>query len=171
MTGKKPEQRWNNGKGYKNNVEFYTDIIKYGWDNFIKIVLYENLSKERAELLETKLIYLFDSVENGYNISYGIGSKGLKISDEHRSKLKKIKGKDHPNAKKVICITTNRIFDSIVEASNFYNIKGHHISECCLGKRKTAGKLNGVPLVWMYLKDYECSQLPFKILRIKSKFE
>ena len=28
-----PKQRWNNGKGYKNNKEFFDAINFYGWNN------------------------------------------------------------------------------------------------------------------------------------------
>lgn len=39
--------------------------------------------------------------------------------------------------KKVICLETNEIFDSITEAQEHYHIK--HIGECCSGQRKTSG--------------------------------
>ena len=56
-------------------------------------------------------------------------------------------------SKKVICVTTGKIFYSQKEASNYY--KCSCISECCEGARKSAGKLNGVRLQWKYLKDYD----------------
>ena len=55
---------------------------------------------------------------------------------------------------KVICITTGKIFNSISEASRYYNANMVTISLCCRGKRKTSGQLNGVPLKWMYLSDF-----------------
>lgn len=57
------------------------------------------------------------------------------------------------NIKKVICITTGVIFDSIAEAEQKYNAKS--ISNCCSHKRNFAGKLNGVPLQWMYYNDFQ----------------
>ena len=33
ITGLKPERRWRNGNGYKDNEHFYRAILKYGWDN------------------------------------------------------------------------------------------------------------------------------------------
>ena len=57
---------------------------------------------------------------------------------------------------KVICITTNKIFDSMAIASEFYNINKTSIGKCCNGKQKYAGKLpDGTPLVWMYFKEKE----------------
>lgn len=59
--------------------------------------------------------------------------------------------------KKVICITTNEIFNSISEASVKYDMRrdGSHISECCKGKIKSAGKLrDGTKLVWKYYDEY-----------------
>ena len=42
--------------------------------------------------------------------------------------------------KPVICITTGEIFKSVKEASEITGINLNNISECCRGKRKTAGK-------------------------------
>ena len=53
---------------------------------------------------------------------------------------------------KVICITTGKKFNSIKDAEKHY--KCRHISECCIGKRKHAGKLqNGVRLQWKYSEE------------------
>ena len=56
---------------------------------------------------------------------------------------------------KVICITTGEIFNSMTEASLYYKIDSSNINACCKGKRNFTGKLNGVPLRWMYLSDFE----------------
>ena len=56
-------------------------------------------------------------------------------------------------SKKVICVTTGKIFKSIAEASKYYNLRGNHISACCKGKLKSCGKhpITGEKLVWKYL--------------------
>lgn len=56
---------------------------------------------------------------------------------------------------KVICITTNKSFNSLTEAQKYYNIKHKNgICLCCRGKRKSSGKLeDGTPLQWMYCND------------------
>ena len=54
------------------------------------------------------------------------------------------------NCIKVICITTGAVFDSAADAARHYKIQRGCIGNCCKGKQKTAGRLNGVPLKWMY---------------------
>lgn len=55
---------------------------------------------------------------------------------------------------KVLCITTNKEFNSIKEANKFYNIKNQsEISRCCKGKVKYAGEYNGQQLEWKYLTN------------------
>ena len=78
--------------------------------------------------------------------------KGRKLSEETKMKISEShKGK---SSKKVICITTGKIFDSLKDASNHY--KCSHIHDCCKGKLKSAGKLpDGTPLQWKYVKDYD----------------
>nr|DAT99554.1 MAG TPA: hypothetical protein [Caudoviricetes sp.] len=65
-------------------------------------------------------------------------------------------GKDLYNSKKVICLTTLEIFDSMSDAARKYeNAHMANISRCCKGITKTCGKLpDGTKLKWMYYKDY-----------------
>ena len=73
----------------------------------------------------------------------------IKLKNKNKIKVDKEK-KDH----RIICITTKKVFNSIKEAGEYYNINQGNICDCCRGKYKSAGKLNGVKLVWMYYKDY-----------------
>lgn len=63
ITSQKPEHRWRNGEGYKNNEYFYHSIQKYGWHNFSHEILYTDLSKIEAENLEIKLIAEYDTTK------------------------------------------------------------------------------------------------------------
>ena len=83
----KCEYRWNDGKGYRTQQYFYRAINKYGWDNFQHIVLFNNLTKDEACLLEQCYIALYDTTnpKYGYNINLG-GEHGLH-SDETKRKL------------------------------------------------------------------------------------
>ncbi|HEY8889441.1 MAG TPA: hypothetical protein VIM70_04250 [Clostridium sp.] len=57
--------------------------------------------------------------------------------------------------KSVICLTTNEIFNSALDASNKHNINKSGIVQCCLHVQKSSGKgLDGTKLVWMYYKEY-----------------
>ena len=90
ITSQKPESRWRNGNGYKNNKYFYRAIEKYGWHNFQHEILYTNLSKEEAESYEVELIQEYESFipSKGYNIEMG-GNSTEKFTAEIRTKLSK----------------------------------------------------------------------------------
>lgn len=89
---------------------------------------YEKTTKEEVELKKSN-----------YNINSYRGNK--------------IKGRKG-GKRKVVCITTCKSFKSVTEASKYYNIDRAVISNCCLGKQKSGGKLkNGTRLVWEYLND------------------
>lgn len=63
-------------------------------------------------------------------------------------------GSKNPNATKVICITTGKIFGSMVEGANFYKISASGIRQNCIHKSKYSGKLDdGTKLQWEYLKE------------------
>ena len=46
ITSKKPNQRWENGKGYSKTGQnaIYNAIKKYGWDNIKHEILFDNLT-------------------------------------------------------------------------------------------------------------------------------
>ena len=81
---------------------------------------------------------------------------GKKLSEEHKRKMSEnhadFSGKNHPMARSVILVNTGEIFDTAKEAGLYYNIGRAHITSCCRGKRKSAGKhpKNGEKLVWEY---------------------
>ena len=79
-------------------------------------------------------------------------AKGRKVSTETRKKLSEShKGKTPSNMKKVYCITTDKVFNSIKEAAKFYNINCSNIQRCCSKNRNYCGKLeDGTPLKWEY---------------------
>lgn len=221
---KNVEQRWLNGRGYRNQDYFYSAIKKYGWDNFDHDILFEGLTKKEAEQKEIELIAKYNTTDRcrGYNRTnggncfgtmlqetkdkiskanmgnrYGLGhevseearrkisqsmignqrGKGQKISEEQKCKLaeshktedfrRKLseanKGKKHSEetkkklseshkglgSKKVICVETGVVYDSILDASKENNVKGRgHISACCKGTRKTAGGYH-----WRYYEE------------------
>ena len=75
----------------------------------------------------------------------------LIMTDEEKEKYKTKKGKQ-VCSKKVICLDTNEVFDSLKQAGQQYSSSpsaGSSIGQCCGGKRKTAyGKH------WQFYEDY-----------------
>jgi len=86
-----------------------------------------------------------------YNSNYGNCRK--KIGEANRIKRK---GKPSPkleNSKKsrwIILVNTGEEIKGIKTASLKYNINRGDIGECCRGKKKFAGKINGEKAVWKY---------------------
>lgn len=79
-----------------------------------------------------------------------------RMTKEQKKKISRsLKGEKHPQARKVICITTGEIFNCMTEPSEKYNLIKSHISSCCKGKRKSAGKhpVTGEKLVWRYWEE------------------
>ena len=116
ITSQKPQNRWRNGNGYKNNEHFFRAIQKYGWHNFSHEILYVDLSQEEAEKIERKLIREWETFDNdkGYNIEFGGNVKkivsqttrdriskalrGHECSEQTKIKISKAnKGKSNPN--------------------------------------------------------------------------
>lgn len=57
--------------------------------------------------------------------------------------------------KKVYCLTTNKKFNSMKSACEYYNISPSGISQCCKKKSKYCGKLNdGQKLIWIYYEEF-----------------
>ena len=88
--------------------------------------------------------------------------KGIQLSEEHKKKISEsCKGRQLSEetkrklSKKVICITTGKIFNSQSEAAIYYNVVQNHISHCCRGELKSVGKLpNSTRLKWKFLENY-----------------
>ena len=69
-----------------------------------------------------------------------------------------IKNNSKQNIKQVICLNNMKVFNSIISASKFANLKSSSsITSCCQRKYKYAGKdpITGKYLHWMYYEDYE----------------
>ena len=83
-------------------------------------------------------------------------NKGKIVSEETKNKLRKNRmGKNNPSSRKIICLTTKKVFDTISDASKFYGCDASGISKCCRKKEKHCGKLkDGTKLSWMYYEDY-----------------
>lgn len=164
ITSLKPEDRWQNGNGYRKNKHFFSAIKKYGWENFKHIILFDRLTESEAQKIEVELISYHNSnnSEYGYNKTSG-GEKQKKYTDEVREKMRKhrigkklsketrmkITGSNNKKSKKIICIETGVIYDSIRIAEKETGIDHSGISKVCLKKLNT---ING--LHFCFLNDY-----------------
>ena len=162
MTCLEPKERWKRGKAYKENRHLYNAINKYGWENIEHKILFDNLEKEEAELKEINLIKEYKANDNqyGYNIEYG-GCHNGKTSEITRKRISEAnKGKHNSpktefkkghkplNVRKVLCIESDVVYDTIKKASEDTDVMACHISQVCNGKRKSAGKLH-----WKFIEN------------------
>lgn len=88
ITSRKPEVRWNSGRGYVGNDYFMKAIEKYGWDGFYHDIIETGLSREEAGEMEIFLIKTLHTTNRdcGYNISNG-GFSCDRITEETRLKM------------------------------------------------------------------------------------
>lgn len=60
--------RWANGKGYKDNPEFWKCICEVGWENIAHEILVSGVGSWEARRIESKLIDLYGTLApNGFN--------------------------------------------------------------------------------------------------------
>ena len=125
ITGRKPEERWKDGRGYVRHTRFGGAIKKYGWENFTHEILDENLSEEEAKAREVEFIKLYNSADRrfGYNATLGgDGCVGCDPSEETRRKMSErhydahgannpMFGRNHtPEARRKMSETKKRLF-------------------------------------------------------------
>lgn len=87
-----------------------------------------------------------------YNNCYG-----TRIKRFSESRKGKCSGKSNPKAKKVQCINTGKIFNTIKEAGEYYYIDKSCISKYLNGRIKYAGKhpVTGEKLYWKFIDNKE----------------
>ena len=66
-----PEHRWGrDGLYYRQNVQFYKDIERFGWDNFKREIVAKNLTKIEATEIEHGLIKATQSTDPRYGYNH-----------------------------------------------------------------------------------------------------
>ena len=172
MTSRKPNERWRSGKGYKNNLRMWNDIQNSDWNtDWEHNIIGKFEDKQEALNLEEMFIRLFDSTNEGYNISTydrnfykrtdetrrknseaHTGEKnpmyGKHHSEDTKRKMSEAhKGKIYANTKSILQFSKNgeliAEYSSIMEAERTTGC--NHICECCKGKRKSTGGY-----IWRY---------------------
>ncbi len=77
------------------------------------------------------------------------GKLGNPHSEDSKQKISEAqKGSKNHMARKVICLETKQVFDTVKQAQDSYVIKSG-ITQCCKGRQKTAGGYH-----WMYYDEY-----------------
>jgi group I intron endonuclease len=95
QTIKDLDERWAEYKTLRcvRQPKLYAALNKYGPDNFTYEAIDEGTNQIELDLLETKYIRLFNSMNNGYNCNEGGNARGV-ITEETRTKISKAtKGK------------------------------------------------------------------------------
>lgn len=163
------DDRWRNGRGYSGSPNFKKAIQEEGWDNFNHIILEQCNNKEEANEKESYYIKKYDTLnpEKGYNIRPGGTTAPLaeetkikiKEHSSHKPRTEEIKlkislansGEKNGMARKIECIETHKIFETMKDAADWANLKSiSGISRVCKGERKTAGGYS-----WRYVEEIE----------------
>ena len=169
ITQQRPQDRWQGGLGYRRNEYFFRAIMKYGWDNFTHEILHTGLDKETACAIESEIIRaeMLNDKRYGYNITTGgemfthspeslrlmserrKGKGRRTMPEEVRAKLRANHG-GGADPKRVICLTTGKVYESINDAARDTGVDKSPISRCC---RKVAHYNTAGGLRWAYYNE------------------
>lgn len=122
----------------------WNNVYKQAMNSIMKTAceLYKNNNYSTKKIAE-KLKISPSTVLRYLNIGYEIG-----LCEKYNWK-----NVENDHTKRIICITTNELFDSISEAEEKYSIT--LINGCCTGRYSYRGELNNKPLIWMFYNDYK----------------
>jgi group I intron endonuclease len=160
-----PNKRWLNGKGYNHSTLFKKAIKKYGWDSFEHIILFDNLNKVSACLIEIDLIFYYQKIQMSYNLNLGgEGSESMSsetkqkisqtlknhpVSEETRAKIsRKVSKHNNPNWGKPLSLETKALIGKANsgERNGMFN---HKFTEEEIARRR----LTNVKPILQYSKD------------------
>lgn len=161
-TGRRPETRWANGKGYQCGI-VKKRIEQFGWDKVYKRVLMRNLTIETARHLEKYAIQkvaespfiLLNTTDGGDGLHYeketDKNKKVGKIKEAiiTQETINEIMAKKYRTAQPIYCVETGEIYSSIAEASRILGIGKGTLNNCCCGH---IGSVYG--LHYRYLSEY-----------------
>ena len=102
QTCQDPKKRWDCGRGYETSPKFFNAILKYGWDNFEHIILYQNLSQNEANQIEIQLIKQYKTQDENFGYNITSGGNNYQHREETKKKIGRansisLKGKTHSN--------------------------------------------------------------------------
>ena len=172
------KKRWA-GKihAYKHSSLIQNALKKYGWDNFIHVVICDGLTFEEACKKEQQWIFAYKREGMSYNITNGgEGHLGIPLTQEQKENLKKIhtgkvvssetrkkqseaQMKNSVHRKKVYAFDKNsgelvKEYNSLAEAAKDTHSRDSNISEAASGRNYTAAGY-----VWGYTPIVDSSRL------------
>jgi very-short-patch-repair endonuclease len=145
----------------KSKLSIFFNLLSIDWvkinQESQKSIVYEvcKFKNIHENLFTTEIAKVFDLSPTTVRRYLNIGNKNTWCKynpKQERFKSAQICGK--ASGTKVICITTNHMYNSILEASRDVKIADSCIRRCCIHKQNYAGKLNGQKLQWMYYEDF-----------------
>lgn len=130
--------RWKDkGAGY-NRKRFKEAIQEFGWDNFEHHVIKKKLTEEEADLLEQ----LFIAYYNSTDLKYGFNKcTGGTRRNEYRNR-------------KVICLDTNKVYDSIYIAEKKTGVLSTLILLNCKGDIDYVEDTKNNSSRWKFYDEY-----------------
>lgn len=159
ITSQDPLKRWKGGSGYYNNLPFYKDIKKYGWNNFKHKILEENIPQSQIGEREQYYIELYDTLNpnKGYNRAKGglnPGRLGLQHTKQTKEKI------SQANSKSILCLNTNTLYKSASKAAEQLNLNFKEVCACC-NNNSSAKSANGFYFIYSNKKltQEECLSL------------
>ena len=98
-----------------------------------------SISDETFEMVarDYDVVHLKHSEESKRKI--GEANKGMKRSEEEKRKISEVQKNRKDLSKRVLCVETGEIFESMSDAERKTGIDHRNISAVCLGKQKTTG--------------------------------
>lgn len=162
-------------RGVHENTHLLNSFKKYKEHNFVFEVLQE-CEIDKIDELEIFWINLFNSTNRkfGYNLETG-GCQNKSLSEETKNKISKsIKkivemGGNKQASKKVICINDNKIFNSGVEASNYYKIPYNNLNQVLINRNNCCLNANGEYLQFRHYeegKKYSLKEINEKSIKL-----
>lgn len=129
--------------------------------NWLTFMFYEDYINNSQEYIDNRFEKCMQGCIGEQHANYG--RKRTAESIQKQIEARKLKKYDYSDRyKSVICLTTNKIFQSMKDAQEYYNISSV-ISQQCSKIHTHAGEIEGKPLVWMYYDEYLTNKEKVKI--------
>lgn len=122
----------------------YESINDFAEKKNISVSMVYKVCKKEMKNIKLKEHFLF--YDDYLNMSKEEVDNYIKWDDDKSNKRRK----------KVVCLNTKDVFESISDAKRKFILKGDGISDCCKGNLKTSGihPVTKEKLVWRYYEDY-----------------